>query len=144
MINAIKGPAGLSCCDTALKLHSIKRMLLTFMGMVFVCLGILGIVLPVLPTTPFMIIALWCFAQSSERFHKWLYEHSVFGPPLQQWDRHRVIPPIAKAIAVIAMIASTIYVTTYSGVPYYMEIAMGILFIYAAWYILSKPSRVIE
>jgi len=112
--------------------------------MVFVCLGILGIALPVLPTIPFMIIALWCFAQSSERFHKWLYEHSVFGPPLQQWDQHRVIPPIAKAVAVTAMIASSVYVTMYSEMPYYAVIAMGVLFTCTAWYILSKPSRVVE
>ena len=129
---------------TVLKLHSIQRTLLTFMGMVFVCLGLLGIALPVLPTIPFMIIALWCFAQSSERFHKWLYEHSVFGPPLQQWDRHRVIPPIAKAVAVTAMIASTVYVIMYSEMPYYVVIAMGVLFTCTAWYILSKPSRVVE
>jgi len=112
--------------------------------MVMVFLGVLGVVLPVLPTTPFMIVALWCFARSSERFHKWLYEHPLLGPPLQRWVHHRVIPPIAKVIAVGAMITSTIYVVAYLDVPLYMLIALGVLFVYAALYILTKPSHVVE
>jgi len=122
--------------------ESFQRPLYFVLGLTFVGLGILGIVLPVLPTTPFMILALWCFARSSEKFHQWLINHRVFGPLLQKWEQHRVIPPIAKIAAVTAMTASMIYVVMFSTAPWYALLIMGIFIAYAARYILSKPSRV--
>jgi uncharacterized membrane protein YbaN (DUF454 family) len=110
--------------------------------MAFVSLGVLGSILPVLPTTPFMILALWCFARSSERFHRWLYNHRIFGLPLQKWDQHRVIPPIAKIASVTAMAASMVYVVMIYSAPWYAITAMAAFIAYAAWYILSKPNRV--
>lgn len=108
----------------------------------FVGLGILGAVLPVLPTTPFLIVALWCFSRSSEKLHNWLYTHSIYGPLLRQWHEHRVIPAMAKFIAVTAMVTSTMYVALFSSAPWYAIVAMGLFIAYSAWYILSKPSVV--
>ena len=68
------------------------RPLLFVLGCLFFVTGFVGVFVPVLPTTPLMLLALWCFARSSNRFHDWLYTHRVFGPPLQQYRRHRVIP----------------------------------------------------
>src|SRR3546814_9486288 len=59
-----------------------------------------------MPTTVFLLIALWAFARGSPRFHTWLYTHPRFGPPLQAWDRHGVIRPGAKVVAIVAMAAS--------------------------------------
>jgi len=119
----------------------LRRPLLLGLGLAFVGLGLLGTVLPVLPTTPFMILALWCFARSSKRFHDWLYHHRVFGPPLRQWDQHRVIPPLAKIVAVTAMVASMVYVVLFSAAPWYLIAAMAVVIAYGAWFILTKPSR---
>lgn len=119
----------------------LRRPLLLGLGLAFVGLGLLGTVLPVLPTTSFMILALWCFARSSKRFHDWLYHHRVFGPPLQQWDQHRVIPPLAKIVAVTAMVASMVYVVLFSTAPWYLIAAMAVVIAYGAWFILTKPSR---
>ena len=74
----------------------MKRYILISLGFFFVALGAIGATLPVLPTVPFMILALWCFAKSSEKFHNWLYHHKIFGPQLQSWDKYKVIPPTAK------------------------------------------------
>ena len=126
----------------ALSKGSLRRPFFLVLGMTFVGLGLLGSILPVLPTTPFMILALWCFARSSQRFHGWLYNHRVFGPPLHMWDQYRVIPTIAKATAVTAMAASMIYIVLFSSAPSYAVVAMGAFVAYAAWYILSKPSQV--
>lgn len=63
-------------------------------------LGFLGIFLPVLPTTPFVLLAAACFAKSSPRMHKWLHNSSLFGESLQRWEAHRCISRRNKFIAV--------------------------------------------
>jgi uncharacterized membrane protein YbaN (DUF454 family) len=111
------------------------------LGWVFFGLGALGAVLPVLPTTPLMILALWAFSKSSARFQTWLVSHRVFGPPLRRWREYRVIPPSAKLAAVTAMAASLAYLTAFTAAPPALLIATGGIMLGAAWYIVSRPSR---
>ena len=111
------------------------------LGWLFFLLGSLGVVLPVLPTTPFMLLSLWAFAKSSRRFHNWLYHHRFFGPPLQQWEQYRVIPLPAKVVAITVMIMSLGYLFLYNPMHYAVTIAVLMLFLYGGFFILSKPSR---
>ncbi len=111
------------------------------LGWLFFGLGVLGAFLPVLPTTPLMIVALWAFSRSSATFQRWLYTHRVFGPPLQLWQQYRVIPPTAKLAAVGAMAASLGYLAAFTAAPLALLIVTGGLMLAAAWYILSRPSR---
>lgn len=124
--------------------ETTKKAVLIVLGWIFVALGVLGVVLPVLPTTPFMLVALWCFARSSQRFHDWLYHHRMFGPPLQKWETHRVIPAPAKFIACTAMIGSLIYIIFISPAPIYLIAVAMVIMGYGAWFILTKPSRIPE
>ena len=110
------------------------------MGWVFVGTGVIGAFLPVLPTTPFMILALWMFSKSSDRFHHWLYNHPVFGPSLHKWHQHRVIPPLAKVASISMMSVSFVYMLFWSPVPSWVVMVTGLIMLYAAWFILSKPS----
>ncbi|MCG8707091.1 DUF454 family protein [Brenneria sp. 4F2] len=80
------------------------RALLIVMGWVAVVLATLGVVLPLLPTTPFLLLAAWCFARSSPRFHHWLLYRSWFGGYLRHWQRHRALPPGAKWKAVVVIL----------------------------------------
>ena len=72
-------------------------------GGFFLGLGLLGVVLPVLPTTPFLLLAAGCFARSSPRLHRWLLDHPVFGPPIRNWEDNGAISRKAKRLAVGSM-----------------------------------------
>lgn len=80
-------------------------MLLAF-GFLNVGLGMIGAILPIMPTTVFLLIALWAFSKSSPRFHAWLFHHPRFGPTLQAWQRERAIPTPAKVLALTMMAVS--------------------------------------
>lgn len=118
-----------------------KKFMLLMIGWFFVILGAIGLFLPVLPTTPFLLIALWAFSQSSERFHYWLYNHRTFGPPLQEWSKYGVIPLRAKIMAIATMTVSATLVIGFSSTPWYGLAAMIILMLIGAGFILSRPSR---
>ena len=72
------------------------RWLLACAGLAFTLLGALGIFLPVLPTTPFLLLAATCFARSSETFHRRLLANRMFGPYITEWQNQRTIPLQAK------------------------------------------------
>ncbi len=83
----------------------IKKHVLILFGLLFVLIGVIGVVLPILPTTPFLILALYCFANSSPRFHQMLLANPWFGSALQQWEENRSISRQSKlkAIALIVI-----------------------------------------
>jgi uncharacterized protein len=120
----------------------LTRLLYFTLGTLFVLLGTIGVILPVLPTTPFIILALWCYERSSSRFQKRLYQSALFGPSLRRWHCHRVIAPRAKVIAVVAMSASLTYLYFFQNPNPYLFWGMAAVMASAAWYILSKPSYV--
>lgn len=79
--------------------NPVTRALFLGVGFLSVGLAFLGAVLPLLPTTPFVLVAAACFARSSPRFHAWLHEHRWFGPPLVAWKEHRAIPRSSRRAA---------------------------------------------
>lgn len=84
----------------------MQRYFLLILGWLAVVLATLGVVLPLLPTTPFLLLAAWCFARSSPRFHDWLLNRSVFGRYLRHWQKYRAMPPGAKSRAIIFIIVT--------------------------------------
>lgn len=74
------------------------------LGLAFVALGIVGAILPLMPTTIFLILAAACFARSSPRLEHWLLDHARFGPALRAWRAERAIPSRAKAAACLGML----------------------------------------
>lgn len=88
----------------AWQMRGYAKWIYLIAGFGLVGLAVLGIFLPILPTTPLLLLAAWCFAQSSEKCHRWLMEHRVFGPIIQNWHEHRCIPKRAKIIAVTSIV----------------------------------------
>jgi len=118
----------------------VLRALYLAIGLACTGLGILGAVLPVLPTTPFLLISVWAFSKSSVRLERWLLEHKRFGPRVVAWRSHRVIPLAAKLAAWGSMIASlTLMIVTGRSVLV-IAIAASVMAI-GATYVASKPSK---
>ncbi|QLY27310.1 YbaN family protein [Bdellovibrio sp. KM01] len=82
------------------------RSALVVLGSVSLILGIIGAFLPVLPTTPFVLLSAWCFLRSSEKAHAWLYRQPLFGKALTDWDRNKAISRKNKVIAITMILFS--------------------------------------
>ena len=78
------------------------------LGWIFFILGIIGILLPVMPTAPFILLAAGCWARSSKRVHFWLINHKYFGKFVRDWENNHAVPLYAKVLATVMMAASTI------------------------------------
>lgn len=81
------------------------RVFWLVLGVLCVALAIIGVVLPLLPTVPFLLLAAFCFARSSERLHNWLLSHQVFGPMIDDWNTSGAIRPAAKKAATLSVAA---------------------------------------
>jgi uncharacterized membrane protein YbaN (DUF454 family) len=117
------------------------RLLFLVLGGIFVALGVAGIFLPLLPTTPFLLLAAACFARSSERFYRWLLNHPVLGTTVREWREHRSLPRRTKWIAILTM-AGTLAVSILFFVPQpALQIALALFGVALAVYLYRIPSR---
>ena len=80
-----------------------KRAIYLTLGIVMLAIGIVGVWLPLIPTTGPVLLAAWCFARSSERFDQWMLNHRVFGPIVRDWRSGAGFTVRAKIIAVVAL-----------------------------------------
>ncbi len=104
-------------------------------------LGVLGVFLPVLPTTPFMLLAAACFARSSRRIHHWLLSNPTFGPIINEWHTYRSMPYQAKRTALL-LIALSFGISIAFFVPGWpAKLAMGIGGLVLGIWIARIPSR---
>jgi uncharacterized protein len=119
----------------------MPRIVYFLIGCVFVGLGFIGAFLPLLPTVPFLLLALWCFARSSQRFHDWLYHHPRFGPPLREWDQHGVIPVRAKILSTAMMAVSMAIMLAVTDLSAWAYGGIAAVLLCVSLYILSRPGR---
>lgn len=87
--------------------NATVRWTFVTLGWIFFVLGIIGVLLPVMPTAPFILLAAGCWARSSRRFHFWLINHRFFGKYVRDWEDRRAVPHYAKWLATIMMAIST-------------------------------------
>lgn len=121
------------------KEHGVMRFLWSALGVVCVGLGAAGIVLPLLPTTPFLLLAAFAFGKSSPRLHQWIVSHPRLGPPLHAWNEHRAIGRRAKVMA-ISMMGAAFVASLLVGVPAYALAMQALVLLCCGAFILSRPS----
>lgn len=81
------------------------RLVWVVLGIFSMAFAMIGVVLPLLPTVPFLLLAAFCFARSSERLHDWLLSHQIFGPMIVDWTTYGAIRPAAKKAATLSVAA---------------------------------------
>lgn len=121
-------------------MNSNGNFIYTVFGILALTLGVIGIVLPLLPTTPFVLLAAACFAKSSPRFYQYLYNHKLFGPMIKQWQEQRCISSKNKTIALVSM-------TCFGGASvvffikiWWVKIIATCLIAYGFWFVTHIPT----
>jgi uncharacterized membrane protein YbaN (DUF454 family) len=115
------------------------RLTWLIIGFLALALGALGIVLPLLPTTPFILIAAAAFARSSNRLHAWLVNHDVFGSLIDNWQRYGAISRRAKVVSVVAM-AAVLGISVAMAAPTMVIVVQLVVLGAAALFILTRPA----
>ena len=119
----------------------LVRGLLVAAGSVCVALGLAGIFLPLLPTTPLILLAAACFARSSRRFHDWLLANRTFGPLIREWEQHRSIPRRTKLYAIGLMSLTLGASIVFFVEPARLKALLAALGLVLAIWLYRLPSR---
>ena len=117
----------------------VLRGLWLALGFISLGLGFAGIVLPLLPTTPFILLAAIAFARSSQRWHDWLMQHRIFGPLIEDWQRYGAIGRTAKRLAILSL-GAVFAVSLLLRVPMQVLAIQGVVLLACAVFILSRPT----
>ncbi len=120
---------------------SLARPLLLLLGWASVGLGIIGIVMPLFPTTPFLLVAIWAFSKSSPELAQRIREHRVAGPFIRDWQDEGVIPNRAKALALTMMAAILAYLHFGADLAPWIEWLVAAILLATGIYIVSRPGQ---
>ena len=111
------------------------------LGWLALVVGLVGIFVPLLPTTPFVLLAAYFFSKGSERLHRWLLQHRRFGRYVRDWEREQVIPPVGKYASTLLMVPSVGLVVLTRDLPILLSGGMVATVVAVLWFIWSRPSR---
>ena len=136
----VVSPAG---ADNGFRLHPSKtvRILLWVAGTVALVLGLIGLMLPVVPTTPFLLVAAACYARASERFYNALIRNKTFGPVILEWRTHRSIPWRTKLFAIALMSVTLGTSIVFFVKPPAAKLALALVGLAVCIWLYRIPSR---
>jgi uncharacterized protein len=115
----------------------VKRAFYLGLGLLFIGFAVIGVLLPVVPSVPFLIVAAFCFARSHPAWAQRLYEHPVYGPSLRDWRDRGAIDRRAKYAAIVGMTIGVVFTAATVGAPLLL-IPLGVLAIVGPW-IWTRP-----
>lgn len=116
------------------------RLFWLFLGITALACGFVGVVLPILPTTPFMLLAAFAFGKSSPRLRRWLVEHRHFGPAIRDWEAHGRIQKRHKRLA-YAMMAATFGISLALGVKPIVLVVQAVCLSGVAVFLATRPTE---
>lgn len=128
----------------------LRRSLYMAAGTLFLGLGAAGTVLPLLPTTPFLLLTAYCYSRSSKRLQHWLYTHPRFGPVLSDWEQHRSLSRRTKTIGIATVwigIAGSIlalHLTTATRLFPYLAALLLLVAISVSVFLATRPTGPLE
>ncbi|MAW59472.1 MAG: hypothetical protein CMJ94_01410 [Planctomycetes bacterium] len=117
----------------------LHRPLLLAAGLLCLALGAVGLFLPLLPTTPFLLLAAACFSRSSRRMHDWLLSNRVFGPILRDWEERGAVRRPVKWIATLLMLALISYPLGFLPIPWPAKLAAAASVLAVLSFIWTRP-----
>lgn len=126
--------------DPTLRRSRLVRLAYVVAGFFSLALGIAGVVLPVLPTTPFVLLAAACFARGSQRFYRWLLATRAFGPLIRDWRDHRALRRSTK-IKAIALIAVTMSISIVLVPSWWLRLLLVLIGLGVAFHLWRLPTR---
>lgn len=116
----------------------VKRLTLILIGLTSLAIGAIGIFVPLLPTTPFVLVSAIAFANSSETLHQWLLDHNVFGPLIIDWREHGAISRSTKIVSILSM-AAIVVISVLLEVPTHIILIQALVLSISATFILTRP-----
>ena len=117
----------------------MTRILYICLGWLMVALGVIGALLPLMPTTIFLIMASWFFTRSSPRFETWLLGHPHFGPPLRAWNETGAVSGAAKVAACVGMSVGFALFLVSTHPALWQALAVAAVLLASALYVVTRP-----
>jgi uncharacterized protein len=120
----------------------LKRLLLSIAGFLSLALAIIGIVLPLIPTTPLLLLAAACFIRSSSKAYEWLITNKYLGPYIKNYRDGKGIPLSAKVIGITLLWISMLYTIIFVVPLFVIKIMLAGTAAYFTWFILKQKTMV--
>ncbi len=123
-------------------MRRVSKDIFMFFGGLSLALGFLGMLLPVLPTTPFLILSAYFFSRCSKRAHSWILSRPYFGKIIKDWENYGVIRKKAKIQAVLAILLFFTYSIIFTELAFVFKFSLCLIGPAIIYFIISRPSKI--
>ncbi len=120
--------------------HKPVKIVYVLAGILSLTLGFIGIFLPILPTTPFILLAAFCFSRGSRQLHHWLVSQPHLGKMIRDWEHNGVIRLRVKLMAAAILVALFSYTVVYVNVPMLIKVLVTLIGVSVLLFIWTRPS----